>query len=173
MNTNFMVKNRLTYIIFPQIDTYDKMTEIRPDDDEWTGYLRLCTKLNLAPPSDMQAEMCQHYVIKQNNKVVAGTSIMTANINNSNNRICLSIELLVSSQKGCAKMFYNVICKNLKKRSGTCYIVTQALEEKKATEFWYKHMARHREADALTFMFYMVDSRYKLYERVTNMRITL
>ena len=31
-----------------------------------------------------------------------------------------------------------------------------------------KHMARHREADALTFMFFMIDKRYKLYEGITN-----
>ena len=173
MNTKFMIENRLTHIIYPHIDMYGKMTEIWPGDDEWSEYLKLCTKLNLAPPSEMQAEMCQHYVIKKNGKVIAGMSIMGANINNSNKRICLSIELLVSSHKGSAKIFYNVICKNLKKRVGTSYIVTQALESVKASEFWYKHMARHREADALTFMFFMLDNRYNLYEGVTNLRITM
>lgn len=168
-----MVQNRLTHIIFPQFNTYDKMTRIRPDDSEWSEYIRLCKKLNLAPPSQMQADMCQHYVIKKNDIVIAGLSFMTANINNSNRRLCVSIELLVSNQKGSAKMFYNIICKNLKKRMGTSFIVTQALKEKKATDFWYKHMARHREADALTFMLYMIDTRYKLYEGVTNLRITL
>ena len=48
------------------VNTYDKMTQIRPDDYERSEYLRLCKKLNLAPPSQMQADMCQHYVIKKN-----------------------------------------------------------------------------------------------------------
>jgi len=172
MNTKFMVENRLTHIIFPKIDTCNMITEIWPADDEWVQYLKLCTKLNITPPSQMQEERCQHYVIMNNNKVTAGMSTMTANINNSNKRICMSIELLVSNQKGNAKVFYNVISKALKKRAGTSYMVTQALDSAKASEFWYKHMARHREADALIFMFFMIDNRYKLYEGVTNMRTT-
>ena len=171
-NTRFMVENRLTSIISPNINTCNQIAEIYSDDDEWAEYLKLCTKLNLAPPSQMQEQLCQHYVIKKNNKVVAGMSTLTANINNSNRSICVSVELLVSGQKGSAQLFYNVISKSLKKRAGTCYIVTQSLESAKASEFWYKHMARHREADALTFMFFMLDNRYKLYEKVINLRTT-
>ena len=120
----------------------------------------------------MQEQLCQHYVMIKNNRVIAGASIMTANINNSNESVCMSVELLVSSQKGSAKIFHNIISKNLKKRAGTSFMVTQALESTKATSFWYKHMARHREADALTFMFFMIDGRYKLCEDVTNLRMT-
>ena len=78
----------------------------------------------------------------------------------------------MSTQKGCAKIFLNFISKSLKRRVGTSYLVTQALNSAKASAFWYKHMARHREADALTFMFYMIDNRYQLYEGVTNLRNT-
>jgi hypothetical protein len=172
MNMKFMVENRLTHIIYPKIDTYDKMTQIWPSDDEWPEYLRLCTKLNIAPLSDMQEEMCQHYVMKKNKKVIAGVSIMTANINNSNKRICVSVELLVSNQKGSAKILYNIISKNLKKRAGTSYMVTQALDSARASGFWYKHMARHREADALSFMFFMIDKRYRLCGDIINLRTT-
>jgi len=172
MNTQFMVENRLTRIIFPKYDMCDNMTQIWPTDDEWSEYLRLTTKLNLAPLTDMQTDMCQHYVMKKNTKVIAGVSIMTANINNCNKSICASVELLVSSQKGSAKMFHKIISANLKKRAGTSYMVTQALDSNKANEFWLKHMARHREADALTFMFYMIDHRYHLCEDVTNLRAT-
>jgi hypothetical protein len=172
MNMNFMVANRLTHIIFPTIDTYDKTTEIWANDVLFQGYIKLCMKLNIAPPSQMQEQLCKHYVMIKNNRVIAGMSIMTANINNSNKRVCVSIELLVSTQKGSAKLFLNIISKNLKKRAGTSFMVTQALESMKATSFWYKHMARHREADALTFMFFMIDERYKLCEDITNLRIT-
>ena len=141
MNTKFMVENRLTHIIFPKIDTYDKMTEIWPSDDEWPEYLKLCTKLHIAPPSEMLSEMCQQYVMKKNKRVIAGMSIMTANINNSNRRVCVSVELLVSSQKGCAKIFHAVLSKSLKRRAGTGYLVTQALDSEKAGAFWYKHNA--------------------------------
>lgn len=78
----------------------------------------------------------------------------------------------MSNQKGSAKVFHEIISKGLKKRVGTSYMVTQALDNAKASEFWYKHMARHREADALTFMFFMIDNRYKLFEGVTNLRTT-
>ena len=172
MNMKFMIENRLTHIIFPKIDMPDKMMQISPSDDEWAAYLRLTTKLNIAPLSEMQEEMCQHYVMKKNNNVIAGASIMTANINNSNRRICMSVELLVSSQKGSAKIFHKIISTHLKKRAGTSYVVTQALDNAKASEFWYKHMARHREADALTFMLFMIDRRYHLCEDVTNLRAT-
>lgn len=172
MNTKFMTENRLTRIIFPKLDTYDKMTQIWPKDDEWQEYIKLCNKLNLASPSQMQEDKCQHYVMKRGNKVVAGVSIMTANINNSNKRACVSVELLVSTQKGSAKMFHKIISAYLKKRAGTSYLVTQALDSNKANEFWYKHMARHREADALNFMFFMIDRRYHLYEGVTSLRAT-
>jgi hypothetical protein len=173
MNTNFMMENRLTCLIYPHIDTYGKMTMICPGDDEWEEYRKLCTKLNLMPPSQMQEELCQHYVIKTGKNIIAGMSILTANINNSNRRICVSIELLVSIQKGSAKLFYTLLSKHLKKRTGTSYLVTQALDNVRASEFWYKYMARHREADALTFMFFMLDNRYKLYQGVTNLRITI
>eukprot|EP00966_Prymnesium_polylepis_P187808 4354001-Prymnesium_polylepis.3 len=172
MNKEFMAKNRLTHIIFPKLDMYDNMTQIWPNDDEWPEYLKLCIKLNIVPPSQMQEELCQHYVTKKGNKVIAGVSTMTANINNSNKRVSVSIELLVFSLKGSARIFHNIISKSLKKRAGTSYMVTQALESVKATGFWYKHMARHREADALIFMFYMIDTRYRLYENVINLRTT-
>lgn len=171
-NMKFMVENRLTYIIFPKIHTYDKMTQIWATDDEWPEYLRLTTKMNIAPLSEMQEELCQHFVIKKNKKVIAGASIMTANINNSNKRICVSVELLVSSQKGNANIFHRILSTNIKKRAGTSYMVTQALDSTRASVFWNKHMARHREADALTFMFFMIDNRYKLCEGVTNLRVT-
>ena len=32
----------------------------------------------------MQEDLCQHYVMKKNKKTIAGASVMTANINNSN-----------------------------------------------------------------------------------------
>tara|TARA_Y100000389_G_scaffold85362_1_gene82078 strand:+ start:120 stop:641 length:522 start_codon:yes stop_codon:yes gene_type:complete len=172
MNMKFMTENRLTCIIFPKLDMQNKMTQISPKDDEWQEYIKLCTKLNLVPPSQMQQDYCQHYVMKKGNKVIAGVSIMTANINNSNQRVCVSIELLVSSLKGSAKIFYNIISKSLKKRSGMSYLVTQALDSVKANTFWYKHMARHREADALTFMLFMIDTQYRLCEGVTNLRTT-
>lgn len=172
MNMQFMVENRLTRIIFPTIDTCDKITQIWPTDDEWPEYLKLTTKLNIVPLSDLQTEMCQHYVMKKNTKVIAGASIMTANINNCNKSICASVELLVSSQKGSAKTFHKIISAHLKKRAGTSYMVTQALDSNKANGFWYKHMARHREADALNFMLFMIDRRYHLCEGVTNLRTT-
>jgi hypothetical protein len=168
----FMVENRLTRIIFPKIDTYDKVTQISPTDKEWPEYLRLTAKMNIVPLSEMQEDMCQHFVMKKNNKVVAGASVMTANINNSNNRICMSVELLVSNQKGSAKIIHHLVSTSLKKRAGTSYLVTQALNSDKANGFWYKHMARHREADALNFMFFMIDSRYHLCDDVTNLRST-
>lgn len=172
MNMKFMTENRLTRIIFPKIDMCDKMTKISPKDDEWSEYIKLCSKLNLRPPTKMQEELCNHYVTKKSKQVVAGASVMTANINHSNKRVCVSIEVLVSKQKGAAKILYNLISKSLKKRAGTSYLVTQALDRASATEFWYKHMARHREADALIFMFFMLDNRFKLCEDITNLRVT-
>lgn len=172
MNTKFMVENRLTRIIFPKMNTNDKITEIWPQHDEWEEYLKLCTKLNITPPSEMQVKMCQHYVKKKNGKVIAGTSIMTTNINNSNKRTCVSIEVMVSIQKGSASIFLDIVSKNLKKRAGMSYMVTQALDTPKASAFWNKHMSRHREADALAFMFFMLDNRYKLFEGTTNLRTT-
>ena len=79
-----MVQNRLTKIIFPVMENNDQVTQISPEDDEWPEYIKLCTKLNIAPPTEMQIEMCQHFMIIKNNKIMAGMSIMTANINNSN-----------------------------------------------------------------------------------------
>ena len=76
----------------------------------------------------------------------------------------------MSNELGSAKIFHSVISKNIKKRSGTSYMVTQALDSVKASAFWYKHLARHREADALSFMFFMLDNRYKLFDGVTNLR---
>ena len=146
--------------------------EIRPSDDEWSEYLKLCTKLNITPPSQIQENMCQHYVIKKSNKVIAGMSVATANINNSNKRVCVSVELLVSIQKGSAKIFHTILSKNLKRRMGTSYLVTQALDNARANGFWYKHMARHREADALIFMFFMIDNDYKLCGDINNLRTT-
>ena len=154
------------------MQTYNMVTEICPDE-EWTQYMNLCNKMNIDPPSKMQEEMGQHFVIIKNKKVVSGASIMTANINDCNRRICLSIELMVSTEKGGGKTIHDVLAKNVKKRVGTSYMVTQALESTRANEFWYKHMARHREADALVFMFFMLDPRYKLCEDITNLRITL
>jgi len=89
---------------------------------------------------------------------------------NLTRRVCSSIEVLVSNKPGSARIFHSLISKHLKKRVGTSYMVTQALDSVKASEFWYKHLARHREADALTFMFFMLDNRYKLFEGVTNLR---
>jgi len=166
----FMLENRLTCIIFPKIHTENMMTQIWPVDDEWREYLKLCTKLNLKGPSQMQEDNCQHYVIKNKEKVIAGASIITASINNSNKRVCVSFEILVSNQKGSAKILYAIISKYVKKREGTSYMVTQALKTEKACGFWFKYMARHREADALTFMFFLIDMRYKLLEDTINVR---
>ena len=173
MNEQFMVENRLTQIIFPKFEMESGVTELQPcAADDWEEYKKLCTKLNIVPPTMMQKEMCQHYVLKKNQRIIAGMSIMTANINGSNMRICSSIELLVSNVRGCASTFIRFLSKNIKKRVGTSYMVTQALDSDQASGFWYKHMARHREADALTFMFFMLDKRYKLFEGVTNLRNT-
>lgn len=84
LNTKFMVENRLTQIIFPVMEKTDRITTILTTDDEWPEYVKLCIKLNITPPTQMQEEMCQHYVMKRHKKVIAGASIMTANINNSN-----------------------------------------------------------------------------------------
>ena len=84
LNMHFMVQNRLTKIIFPTIEKIDQVVQISPEDDEWTEYIKLCTKLNIAPPTQMQTEMCQHFMIIKNNKIMAGMSVMTANINYSN-----------------------------------------------------------------------------------------
>ena len=60
--------------------------------------------------------------------------------------------------------------KNLKKRKGTCYVVTQAYQGHAASLFWDKYVSRHREADALCFMMFMIDNNCKLLEDVTCMR---
>ena len=80
-----MVENRLTQIIFPTIEKNDRFVKISPKDDgEWSEYVSLCVKLNITPPTQMQEDLCQHYVMKKNKKIIAGASVMTANINNSN-----------------------------------------------------------------------------------------
>ena len=84
LNTKFMVENRLTRIIIPTVEKNDVFVEISPKDDEWPEYVSLCVKLNITPPTQMQEELCQHYVMKKNKKIIAGASVMTANINNSN-----------------------------------------------------------------------------------------
>ena len=82
MNEQFMVENRLTQIIFPKFEMESGVTELQPcAADDWEEYKKLCTKLNIVPPTMMQKEMCQHYVLKKNQRIIAGMSIMTANIN--------------------------------------------------------------------------------------------
>lgn len=169
INMKFMENNQLTRFVYPSFKTFGRVHKATGEDT--VAYFKLLTQRNLKHPTDVQAEHCLHYVIKKNDKVVAGMSVLTTNINNSNFRICCSVELLVSTEKGSAKMFLELLRKNLKKRNGTCYLVTQSYQGKLASEFWNKHLTRHKEADALNFMMFMLDNRYLLCEDVDYLRI--
>lgn len=168
----FMVKNRLTQIIFPQITLSGGAKQISIHDPEWAQFCQLCSKNSISPPSEMQEKQCQHYVMTENQVVVAGLSILTANIMNSKMRIAISVEIIVSNKKGSGKAFVKMLSKHLKYTKGESYLVTQALDAYSANRFWSKHLVYDKEADALVFMMCMLDPRYKFTSDTTNKRIT-
>ena len=138
--------------------------------DYYDTYNKMLNKRNIHSANEMQMQYGKHYMITDDNaKMVAGMSVVTAAFGNAS-RICCSVELMVSIQKGKAALLLHMLQSNLKKRRGTCYMITQAAETPSACGFWNKHLSLHREAMALNFMFFMLDSRFELCDGVSYFR---
>ena len=169
---SFMLETRLTGFIKPKIATPRSVTQIYPEGADWEDYVKMTQDLNICPLVDVQVEMSQHWVVKENETIIGGMSVMMTQINNSTKCVCASFELMLSKKNGTATILLNMIKKHLKGRTGMCYMVVQCMNRRAAEAFWYKNLCRHREADALVYMMFMLDIRYKLSLGTTNLRIT-
>lgn len=166
----FMFETRLTHFIKPTINLSTDIELISSTSKEMDEFIALLAKRNITAPSSFQVENCQHFVVKKDNNVVAGMSVLSSSINNSKVRMCSSIEFIVSVDRGAARKLLNMLRVNLVKRRGACIMVTQAFKGKLATDFWMKHMPKHKEAEAINFMMYMLTDEYKLCEDVIYLR---
>ncbi|MBD53208.1 MAG: hypothetical protein CL450_07970 [Acidimicrobiaceae bacterium] len=136
------------------------------------SYRRLLQQNKLSQLNSLQMSG-QHFVVIKDDKVVAGVTILCAAINNFPGSIAISIEKLVSVNKGSAALLLNMLHRFVMKRAvacaRTCFLVTQCLENKTSREFWAKRMNRHKKALLLNFMFFMLNSDFQIYEDVDFM----
>lgn len=136
------------------------------------SYHRLLQQNKLCQLNSLQMSG-QHFVVIKDGNVVAGVTIMCAAINNFPGSIAISIEKLVSVNKGSATLLLNMLHRFLMKRAvacaRTCFLVTQCAENKTSREFWAKRMNRHKKALLLNFMFFMLNSDFQIYGDVDFM----
>lgn len=162
-----MQKNKLTHFVKPKFvlpPGVEVMTV-----DYYDTYAKMLNIHKIQSPSEMQMEFCQHFMVTERGKLLAGMSLLSVAIGNSN-RLCSSVEFIVSERKGKAGKLLHMLHSNLKKRNGTCYIITQAVQTYSASKFWLKHLCDNTEAMVLSFMIFMLDFRYELHVDVAYLR---
>ena len=110
--------------------------------------------------------------MRKNDQVVAGVSILCA-VNKIPGVMAISIERLVSVQKGAATLLIRMLHKFLMKRAvsctRTCYLVTQSCLTRTSSIFWSKTLVLNKRALILNFMFFMLDNRFQIYQDVDHM----
>ena len=166
----FLHQNAFTSFTSPNI-TLPAGIQKASTDDDIDKYRRLIRTKRLSDLNDLHMSG-QHFIIVKNNQVVAGLSIICA-VNKIPGSMAISIERLVSVQKGAAtrllKMLHRFLMKRAVSCNKSCYLVAQSCLTNTSRTFWSKTLVSHKRALILNFMFFMLDNRFRIYQDVEHM----
>jgi hypothetical protein len=166
----FIRHNAFTSFTSPNIPLPPTIQKVIADDD-MDKYRRLIKKQKLSDLDGLHMS-AQHFIMVKNDQVVAGVSILCA-VNKIPGVMAISIERLVSVQKGAATLLIRMLHKFLMKRAVSCtrpcYLVTQSCLTRTSRAFWSKTLVFNKRALILNFMFFMLDNRFRIYQDVECM----
>jgi len=121
----------------------------------------------------MQLNYGMHYVRVKAGVVISGMSVIYAAVKNMPVMVCASVEMLVSTVKGEGYILVDMLRAALAKRKGTCFMITQAANTRKASKFWIKNALTNNHAKYLAFMMFRINNDYKLCCDATYMMLKL
>ena len=169
----FTTKYWLTGFVMPNIKLVANVHKVSPDSVYFEEYMKLTNKSGLAPLNTFQVEKSCHYVLLADEKVVSGLSVLFACIKRRPMSLCASVELIVSNKKGSGSYLLEMLRLALVKRTGTCFLLTQAANTHKAKTFWLKNACTRREAKFLVFMLFCLSRDYHICCDTTFMMMKL
>lgn len=123
---SFAQKTCMTGIVKPAFRLPRIMTIIEPDKDLrlFDEYEQLVRKKNLKSLNTFQLENGVHYVVLEDDKVVAGMTVIFYVINRFPGMLCASVEMVVSNKRGCGKLLFYMLKNIFKKRKHQSWVCT-------------------------------------------------